>query len=352
MRHLIIPIALTVACISGCVSSVTVKPGASDDGISYSLPQTYLLVSPAADGTVTYQWLYLPDERRQYNIQSSTVLAKYTLDVQLENGLLKQVGGQQDSTGVSSQLLKSVATIASAGAKSANASSGSGKGGGGSGGGGNSGDNSQNGSGSDGSGGKGGGSNGGSGSPADNQSKQSTTKPANDTSGSKGPTIVPGRIAAAYGPVLFRIDIDETNGATFVPVNFPAVTLQTTSGNTLTNTAGPQVLFESNELAHTVSFSPVKVSGTILTTESDYPLDANSVSNIQIIDNKTKKPVDTTITSMVADSTVGRPGSTIGFQTGKALVPGTYTLSFGYAEKGSSTTPSTASLNVQVAIGG
>lgn len=262
MRTFLIPLLLLM--LSGCVTSVTVSPGASDDGITYSLPQTYLLVTPAADGTVNYQWLYLPDERHQYTVKSSAFLAKYTSDLQLENGLLKQFGGQQDTTDVTSQLAKSLATIAAGKSSSSSSDSSGNNGGGGKGNnGGNQSGGNQNGGTTNSNGGTNNNANGGTG--GDKGAQTATPSPSDNSKG-QGPTIVAGRVAAAYGPVLFRVDFAADNSVTLVPVDFPAVTTKVTGGSSVTNSAGPQALMEANELAHQVSFGAVKVAGALLRT--------------------------------------------------------------------------------------
>ena len=104
--------------LTGCISSVTVKQIARNDvttrGLRYSLPATFLLVQPQADGTATYNWVYLPDPDKTYVIQKTSFLAKFTLDVATSNGLLTSVEAQGDSTGVAAKLFDAAQSVYSA----------------------------------------------------------------------------------------------------------------------------------------------------------------------------------------------------------------------------------------------
>jgi hypothetical protein len=110
--------------VSGCISYTSVQkdPDGKRPGIRYALPRPYLLVTPNPDLTVTYQWLYLPDRSNQYVVTSWSFLAKYDLDVQVENGLLTSVGSKQDTGGVASQLISTLASIEAAKLKAEGAS--------------------------------------------------------------------------------------------------------------------------------------------------------------------------------------------------------------------------------------
>jgi hypothetical protein len=62
-------------------------------GLRYSLPKPFLLVTPNAkgDGAFTAEVIYLPDENATYAIDASTRRGKYSLDVQVKDGLLAKV---------------------------------------------------------------------------------------------------------------------------------------------------------------------------------------------------------------------------------------------------------------------
>jgi hypothetical protein len=201
-RFLVLGISSAALC--SCYTDISVRPLSGKGGLTYSLPTVNLLITPAGDGSATYQWVYLPDNNAQYEVNAYSLIAKYTLDVQVENGLLKQVGGTQDTTDVAAQAVKTAAAIAAA--QSASTSKGT-PGGGGTGGGGT------------GGGGTGGGTTGGGGT-----SPQST-----------------GDIAAAWGPVLLRV-VADGSGVKFVPVQFPKLDSQPPS---------PQQTFQTNVLVPT-----------------------------------------------------------------------------------------------------
>ncbi|HEY4931173.1 MAG TPA: hypothetical protein VII23_06350 [Terriglobales bacterium] len=99
--------ALTFLLLSGCVTTVdVVKVSEHPDahGLRYSLPAVFLLVQPQADGTATYNWVYLPDPDKTYAIEQHAYLAKFTLDASIANGLLSKINTQSDTTAVASKL--------------------------------------------------------------------------------------------------------------------------------------------------------------------------------------------------------------------------------------------------------
>src|SRR6266550_2477843 len=105
-RQLAIVLVAGVA-FSGCTTWVDVKkidPGSDAAGLRYSLPATFLLVQPLPDGSASYTWVYLPDSDNTYAINQHAVLAKFTLDVTLANGLLGKVNAQSDDTAVLAKL--------------------------------------------------------------------------------------------------------------------------------------------------------------------------------------------------------------------------------------------------------
>lgn len=78
------------------------KP-APRQGVHFWLPQPYLLVTPAADGSENFQWLYLQDYDHEYAVDYSSTLAALNLDVQTQNGPLKSVGVKIDSSALVSK---------------------------------------------------------------------------------------------------------------------------------------------------------------------------------------------------------------------------------------------------------
>ena len=99
----------------GCISTITVKKfTGSENGIRYSLPALYLLVTPNTDGTANYSWVYLPDPDNQYVITAQSILSKYKIDISIENNLLKKVNTKPDSAAVASKTLDTIQSIETA----------------------------------------------------------------------------------------------------------------------------------------------------------------------------------------------------------------------------------------------
>lgn len=102
--------------LTGCVSVVTVKKAKDDtQGIRYFLPEVFIQVTPATDGTITVEKVYLPDPKREYAISADSYLSSHTLEVERdEKGLLKSVTFNSDSTAVGQQLVTSAAAVRAA----------------------------------------------------------------------------------------------------------------------------------------------------------------------------------------------------------------------------------------------
>lgn len=102
--------------LGGCVSMVTVeKASPQSEGIRYSLPQVFIRVVPAPDGTMTVQKLFLPDPDHEYVINATSYLGKYTLEVKRdESGFLESAAFNADSSGVAKQLATSAAAVRAA----------------------------------------------------------------------------------------------------------------------------------------------------------------------------------------------------------------------------------------------
>src|SRR5215470_4113159 len=104
--------ALFSCTVMGCVSVVTVeKYTGREKGLRYSLPQAFLLVTPHPDGSATYDWVFLPDQKNEYVVRVTSFMAKYTMDITLENGLLKKVTAKADTSGVAVKALDAAQSV-------------------------------------------------------------------------------------------------------------------------------------------------------------------------------------------------------------------------------------------------
>jgi hypothetical protein len=117
-RLLVLGLVATTLALGGCITTVDVKKlsvdptaAAKTRGLRYSLPATYLLVQPQADGTATYNWVYLPDPANSYVVNKKSLLAKFTLDVATTNGILSSVEAAGDATAVAAKLLDSTQAV-------------------------------------------------------------------------------------------------------------------------------------------------------------------------------------------------------------------------------------------------
>lgn len=111
-----IPILILVAsCITGCISVVDVKKLNSKEppkGLTYYLPQLFLMLTPSKDGTMKVEPLYLPDPAHRYSVTTYSVLGNYTIDVKRSHeGFLETVSFNSDNTGIAKQLMSSGATF-------------------------------------------------------------------------------------------------------------------------------------------------------------------------------------------------------------------------------------------------
>jgi len=103
--------------VSGCVSTVTVKPvaDATASGIRYHLPQVFIRLTPSADGNIVVEKLFLPDPQQEYVITASSYLGNYTIDVnRSESGMLETVSFNSDGTAIAKQFLTSQAAVRAA----------------------------------------------------------------------------------------------------------------------------------------------------------------------------------------------------------------------------------------------
>lgn len=102
--------------LQGCVSYVSVKKAtATADGIRYFLPETFIQVTPATDGSVTVETVLLPDPANEYAVEAHSFLGKYTIDVNRSaKGFLETVNFNSDSTGIGKQLLQTAGSLRAA----------------------------------------------------------------------------------------------------------------------------------------------------------------------------------------------------------------------------------------------
>lgn len=109
-RTLRVSLAASAALLlAGCITTVEVTKVGRDSnakGLRYSLPATFLLVQPQADGSATYTWVHMPDPQRTYAIEQHAILSKFTLDVATSNGLLTSAQSAGDNTAVTAKLLE------------------------------------------------------------------------------------------------------------------------------------------------------------------------------------------------------------------------------------------------------
>lgn len=112
------PIVVVLACmlITGCVSTVDVKKVETNDthtnGLRYYLPQVFLVVTPAKDGTMTVETRYEADPAHQYAITTTSFLGNYAIDVtRTPEGFLETVTFSSNSAELVKQLASSQAAV-------------------------------------------------------------------------------------------------------------------------------------------------------------------------------------------------------------------------------------------------
>ncbi|HEY7810893.1 MAG TPA: hypothetical protein VIA98_10980 [Allosphingosinicella sp.] len=88
------------------------KDDGTGDGLRYSLPAPFLVVTPKPDGTLETTVVMLPDPDATYTIRTRSVVSAYTLDVQLENQMLKSVSFNSKSDAVAAAAAESAGNLA------------------------------------------------------------------------------------------------------------------------------------------------------------------------------------------------------------------------------------------------
>ena len=94
---------LVAATISGCahvtVTPVSTQDDASLDGLRYSLPKPFIQVTPAADGGMDADVIFLPDPDNTYVIKTCpSFLSTFTFNATVANGLLTSVTWNADTS--------------------------------------------------------------------------------------------------------------------------------------------------------------------------------------------------------------------------------------------------------------
>lgn len=108
---------LTLLCAfaARCITTVDVQkvdPGTNPAGVRYFLPAPFLKVTPAVDGSVTVEILYLPDPNREYAVDARSVMAKHKLAMTLaDNQLLKKIEWNGQSADVAKQVIESASNV-------------------------------------------------------------------------------------------------------------------------------------------------------------------------------------------------------------------------------------------------
>lgn len=86
-------------------------PSSSQKGFRYSMPEPYLLVKPKADGTATYEWVFLPDRNNEYVVAPKSLFATYKMTVATENGFLTSASFDGTANEVASKLASVVGDV-------------------------------------------------------------------------------------------------------------------------------------------------------------------------------------------------------------------------------------------------
>jgi hypothetical protein len=108
----VVSAALLLVGVAGCTTIIDVERyTGTQQGLRYSLPATYLLVTPKSDGSATYEWVSLPDPGNEYVVRATSWLSKYTLDLTFDNGMLTKVASKQDATDVPVKAIQAAQTV-------------------------------------------------------------------------------------------------------------------------------------------------------------------------------------------------------------------------------------------------
>jgi len=107
---------LSSACASTQLTVRKVEDGAKEEpnGIRYSLPKPFLLVtpSPSGDGSLKVDVIYLPDTSNTYAIDGRTKRGKYELSVNVKDGLLSKVAWSQKDAALAAESIRVATEVA------------------------------------------------------------------------------------------------------------------------------------------------------------------------------------------------------------------------------------------------
>src|SRR6476620_11300074 len=110
---------LLTGLASGCASTrLTVRKvsavGKEPNGIRYSLPKPFLLITPGAsgDGSLKVEVIYLPDTSNTYAIDGRTKRGKYELTVNVKDGLLSKVAWSQKDAALVAESVRVASEVA------------------------------------------------------------------------------------------------------------------------------------------------------------------------------------------------------------------------------------------------
>ena len=111
MRMLLIStwaLLITVGCASTSVVVKKVTATSAPDGVRYSLPKPFLLVTPntSGDGGFAAEVIYLADEGNTYAVQGKTKRGKYKLDVTVANSLLSKLAFVRTDAAVAAETVR------------------------------------------------------------------------------------------------------------------------------------------------------------------------------------------------------------------------------------------------------
>jgi len=106
---------LSSACASTQLAVRKVEDGTKEpNGIRYSLPKPFLLVtpSPSGDGSLKVDVIYLPDTSNTYAIDGRTKRGKYELSVNVKDGLLSKIAWSQKDAALAAESIRVATEVA------------------------------------------------------------------------------------------------------------------------------------------------------------------------------------------------------------------------------------------------
>lgn len=102
-----------VPTLASCATFIeSRRDDGTGEGLRYSLPAPFLIVTPQSDGTLRTSIELLPDPNRTYVLRTRSMISSYTLDVQLENQMLRSVSLNANAAATAEQLAESAGNVA------------------------------------------------------------------------------------------------------------------------------------------------------------------------------------------------------------------------------------------------